>query len=275
MLLLTVPEHAYDWQCCSDRCLILSFGLLFSSLWWGFLFFHGCWWLVVFWSDLKYPFPHCRVISQFFSGWQNHEYREILGLYEDIVFHTWVHEGFWKRGSWQNLGMRCSNQSALIWMDRSVSSCSHWHELDGQEHKKLQSELIDMHWGFVNQHLKYYPQALSVIFMLVRGDYGTAIHLAALRCFSHPLHIWLYGGPFRVYMEPFWILYLLLRNNEGEYMGSHVHWLNPSIVIRSNLLVVGVSTVSSMRFMECIVEDYPDVQMWRFWRCLVSKDMHF
>jgi len=47
-------------------------------------------------------------------------------------------------------------------------------------------------------------------------------------------------------------------------MGSHVHWLNPSIVIRSNLLVVGVSTVSSMRFMECIVEDYPDVQMWRF-----------
>jgi hypothetical protein len=107
-------------------------------------------------------------------------------------------------------------------MDRSASSCSHWHELDGQEHKKLQSELIDMHRGFVNQHPKYYPWALSVIFMLVRGDYGTAIHLAALRCFSHPLHIWLYGGPFRVYMEPFWILDLLLWNNEGQYMGSHV-----------------------------------------------------
>lgn len=160
-------------------------------------------------------------------------------------------------------------------MDRSASSCSHWHELDGQEHKKLQSELIDMHRGFVNQHPKYYPWALSVIFMLVRGDYGTAIHLAALRCFSHPLHIWLYGGPFRVYMEPFWILDLLLWNNEGQYMGSHVHWLNPSILIRSNLLVVGVSTVSSMRFMECIVEDYPGVQTWRFRRCLVSKHMHF
>jgi hypothetical protein len=70
------------------------------------------------------------------------------------------------------------------------------------------------------------------------------------------------------------MLYLLVRNN-GQYMGSHVHLLNPSIVIRSNLLVVGVSTVSSMRFMECIVEDYPDVQMRRFRRCLVSKHMHF
>lgn len=46
-------------------CFVVWF---FSLLTVGFCLFHGCWWFLVFWSDLKYPVPYCRFSSKFFPG---------------------------------------------------------------------------------------------------------------------------------------------------------------------------------------------------------------
>jgi hypothetical protein len=46
-------------------CFVVCFSLFFRV---GFPLFHGCWWFLVFWSDLKYPVPYNRFISKLFSG---------------------------------------------------------------------------------------------------------------------------------------------------------------------------------------------------------------
>lgn len=67
---------------------------------WLFLFFrvefhlfHGYWWLLVFWSDLNYPFPHPRVISRLFTGCLKlliiEKFSVLMKIYK-ISVHVWL-----------------------------------------------------------------------------------------------------------------------------------------------------------------------------------------